>query len=450
MAVVRPDQLDAFLAITGKWDVETAVIGEVTGSGRLTIDHHGERIVDVDPKTVAHEGPVYDRPYARPAWQDGLNADTAATLARPTTPSEIRGTVLELLASPNLASKAWVTNQYDRFVQGNTALAQPDDSGVIRVDETTGLGVALATDASGRYAKLDPYTGAQLALAEAYRNVATTGARPLAVTDCLNFGSPEHPDSMWQLVEAIRGLADACQTLEVPVTGGNVSLYNGTGEPGLIDSAIHPTPVVGVLGVLDDVADAISSGWTTPGQAVYLLGATRPELDGSAWADVVHGHLGGVPPVVDLAAERKLAVVLQNAARDHLVDAAHDLSEGGLAQALVESSLRYGVGVQVSLDALCERDGVTPFEALFSESTARVLVAVPRSEEVRLADLCTARGVPAVRLGETAESCTPGAGAPVDNADHDHGPAVEVAGLFTLPLAEAREAHEATLPHYFG
>ncbi|HWJ84768.1 MAG TPA: phosphoribosylformylglycinamidine synthase subunit PurL [Cellulomonas sp.] len=450
MAVVRPDQLDAFLAITGKWDVETAVIGEVTGTGRLTIDHHGERIVDVDPKTVAHEGPVYDRPYARPAWQDGLNADTASALPRPTTAAEIRGTVLELLASPNLASKAWVTNQYDRFVQGNTALAQPDDSGVIRVDETTGLGVALATDANGRYAKLDPYTGAQLALAEAYRNVATTGARPLAVTDCLNFGSPEHPDSMWQLVEAIRGLADACQTLEVPVTGGNVSLYNGTGEPGLIDSAIHPTPVVGVLGVLDDVADATPSGWTTPGQAVYLLGTTRPELDGSAWADVVHDHLGGVPPVVDLAAERRLAAVLQNASRDDLVDAAHDLSEGGLVQALVESSLRYGVGVQVSLDELCARDGLTPFEALFSESTARALVAVPRSEEVRLVDLCTARGVPALRIGLTAESCTPGAGAPVDDADHEHGPAVEVSGLFTLPLTEAREAHDGTLPHFFG
>ena len=450
MAVVRPDQLDAFLAITGKWDVETAVIGEVTGTGRLTIDHHGLRIVDVDPKTVAHEGPVYDRPYARPAWQDGLNADTAASLARPSTNAEIRATALQLLASPNLASKAWVTNQYDRFVQGNTALAQPDDSGVIRVDESTGLGVALATDANGRYAKLDPYTGAQLALAEAYRNVATTGARPLAVTDCLNFGSPEHPDSMWQLVEAIRGLADACQVLEVPVTGGNVSLYNGTGEPGLIDSAIHPTPVVGVLGVLDDVADATPSGWTAPGQAVYLLGTTRAELDGSAWADVVHGHLGGLPPTVDLAAERRLAEVLTRASRDELVDAAHDLSEGGLVQALIESSLRYGVGVQVSLDPICERDGVTPFEALFSESTARVLVAVPRSEEVRLVDLCTARGVPALRLGETAESCSPGAGTPVDEAEHVHGPAVEVQGLFTLPLAEAREVFEATLPRYFG
>ncbi|MBO9569810.1 MAG: phosphoribosylformylglycinamidine synthase subunit PurL [Cellulomonas iranensis] len=456
MAVVSPEKLDEFLAITARWDVETAVIGEVTGTGRLTIDHHGDRIVDVDPKTVAHEGPVYDRPYARPAWQDGLVADSVSTpegaqrYARPQSADELRATLLRLLASPNLASPAWVTDQYDRFVQGNTALAQPDDSGVVRVDETTGLGVALATDANGRYAKLDPYTGAQLALAEAYRNVATVGARPMAVTDCLNFGSPEHPDSMWQLVEAIRGLADACQTLEVPVTGGNVSLYNGTGEPGQIDSSIHPTPVVGVLGVLDDVADAVPSGWTQPGQAVYLLGTTRAELDGSAWADVVHGHLGGVPPRVDLDAERRLAQVLVAAARDDLVDAAHDLSEGGLALALVESSLRYGVGVQVDLDALCARDGVTPFEALFSESQARVLVAVPRSEEVRLQDLCTARGVPALRLGETAETCSPGAGTPVDDADHAHAAAVEVRGLFTLPLAEARAEWEATLPRLFG
>lgn len=460
MAVVTPEKLDAFLAITSKWDVETAVIGEVTGTGRLTIDHHGQRIVDVDPRTVAHEGPVYDRPYARPAWQDGLNADTvsgpegAARVARPSTPDELRATVLRLLASPNLASKAWVTDQYDRFVQGNTALAQPDDGGVIRVDETTGLGVALATDANGRYAKLDPYTGAQLALAEAYRNVATTGARPLAVTDCLNFGSPEHPDSMWQLVEAIRGLADACQALGVPVTGGNVSLYNGTGEPGHIDSAIHPTPVVGVLGVLDDVAGATPSGWTQPGQSVYLLGTTRGELDGSAWDDVANAHLGGLPPAVDLEAERRLAEVLIRASRDDLVDAAHDLSEGGLAQALVESSLRYGVGVQVDLEPLCRRDGVTPFEALFSESTARAIVAVPRSEEVRFTDLCTARGVPVLRLGVTDDACAPGAGVasgdPAAATEHEHTPAVEVAGLFTLPLDEARAAHEGTLPRYFA
>ncbi|MFC8921126.1 phosphoribosylformylglycinamidine synthase subunit PurL [Cellulosimicrobium sp. NPDC057127] len=447
MAVVAPDKLDEFLAITAKWDVETAVIGEVNDSGRLTIDHHGQRIVDVDPRTVAHEGPVYERPYARPAWQDGLNADSISTgdaasrFARPETGEELRATALRLLASPNLASKEWVTDQYDRFVQGNTALAQPDDSGVVRVDETTGLGVALATDANGRYGKLDPRTGAQLALAEAYRNVATAGARPLAVTDCLNFGSPEDPDSMWQLVEAIEGLADACRELGVPVTGGNVSLYNGTGEPGQVDSSIHPTPVVGVLGVLDDVARATPSGWREAGESVLLLGTTRPELDGSAWADVEHGHLGGVPPRVDLAAEKALAGVLVNASRDGLVSAAHDLSEGGLVQALLEASLRFGVGASVSLAPVTERDGVTPFEALFSESTARALVAVPRTEESKLVDACVARGVPVVKIGETGTE--PAAAA-------EQGETLEVEGLFTVPLREAGEAFRATLPRIFG
>ncbi|MEN5072676.1 phosphoribosylformylglycinamidine synthase subunit PurL [Isoptericola cucumis] len=439
MAVVRPEKLDEFLAITGRWDVETAVVGEVNDSGRLTIDHHGQRIVDVDPKTVAHEGPVYERPYARPAWQDALQADTtvAAGLARPTSADGLRATALRLLASPNLASKAWVTDQYDRFVQGNTALAQPDDGGVVRVDEATGRGVALATDANGRYGKLDPRTGAQLALAEAYRNVATTGATPMAVTDCLNFGSPEHPDSMWQLVEAIEGLADACQELGVPVTGGNVSLYNGTGEPGQIDSAIHPTPVVGVLGVLDDVRTAVPSGWQRDGLSVLLLGTTADELDGSAWADVEHGHLGGLPPRVDLAAERALASVLVRGRELGLVAAAHDLSEGGLLQGLVEASLRFGVGASVAVDGVTGRDGVSPFAALFSESTARAFVAVDPEHELELVEVAEAAGVPVLRLGETG------------------GESVVVAGgfdggSFTLPLAEAREAHEATLPRIFG
>ena len=456
MAVVAPDKLEAFLEITGRWDVEAAVIGEVTGTGRLTIDHHGHRIVDVDPKTVAHDGPVYDRPYAYPAhWMDALRADTASgadgasRYARPSTSAELRETLLRLVASPNLADKSWVTDQFDRYVQGNTALAQPDDAGVIRVDESTGLGVALATDANGRYAKLDPYAGAQLALAEAYRNVATSGARPLAVTDCLNFGSPEDPDAMWQLVQSIEGLADGCLELGVPVTGGNVSLYNGTGEPGQIDSSINPTPVVGVLGVIDDVADATRSGWTEPGLAVYQLGVTRDELDGSAWADVVHEHLGGTPPVVDLAAERALAEVLVRASRDRLLDAAHDVSEGGLAQVLVESSLRFGVGVSVDLAALCDRDGVSVFEALFSETAARAVVAVPRSEEVRLQDLCTGLGVPLVRLGTTEDRCKPGEGVPLA-ADHVHEPAIEVQGAFSVQLAELRAAWSGTLPALFG
>ncbi|WP_127125952.1 phosphoribosylformylglycinamidine synthase subunit PurL [Georgenia sp. SYP-B2076] len=433
MAVVAPDKLDAFLAITSRWDVETAVIGEVTGTGRLTIDHHGHRIVDVDPRTVAHEGPVYDRPYARPSWQDELVADAASArhLPRPATAADLRAQVLAMVASPNLASKAWVTDQYDRYVQGNTALAQPDDAGVVRVDETTGLGVALSTDANGRFTKLDPYAGAQQALAEAYRNVATVGARPLAVTDCLNFGSPEDPDAMWQLVEAMTGLADACQVMGVPVTGGNVSLYNGTGEPGRIDSSINPTAVVGVLGVLDDVTRATPSGWTEAGAAVYLLGATAEELDGSAWADVVHQHLGGTPPKVDLAAEMRLGDVLI-AAAGTTAHAAHDVSTGGLVQTLVDSSLRFGVGASVDLGEVAARDGVDLATLLFAETGARAVVAVTPEHEARLIELAEGHGIPAARIGTTG------------------GADLSVRDGFTIPLAELAEASAATLPKYFG
>ncbi|PZF82069.1 phosphoribosylformylglycinamidine synthase subunit PurL [Jiangella anatolica] len=422
MGIVTPENLDAFLAITAKWDVETAVIGEVTGTGRLIIDWHGETIADVDPRTVAHDGPVYERPFARPSWQDSLQADGPESLPRPSSGDELRGTLLRLLASPNLTSKAWITDQYDRYVLGNTVLAQPEDAGVLRIDESTGLGVAIATDGNGRYAKLDPYTGAQLSLAEAYRNVATTGARPLAVTDGLNFGSPEDPAVMWQFAEAIRGLADGCQALGTPVTGGNVSLYNQTG-----DAAILPTAIVGLLGVLDDVGRRTPQGFRESGQVIYLLGETRDEFGGSEWAWAEHGHLGGRPPSVDLAAERELAEILVNASRDGLIDAAHDLSDGGLAIALAESVLRYGVGARVWVP-----DGLDPFVFLFSESQARAIVAVPRSEEVRFTDMCSARRFSHQRIGVV-----------------DDGGVLDLQGQFSVPVDELRTAHGSTLPSAF-
>ncbi|MGN6090551.1 MAG: AIR synthase related protein, partial [Actinomycetales bacterium] len=380
-------------------------------------------ICDVPPRTVAHEGPVYERPYARPSWQDALQDDapTPSRLPRPATPDELRTALLELVASPNLASKAWVTDQYDRYVLGNTVLAQPEDAGVVRIDEVTGRGVAIATDGNGRYTKLDPYAGAQLALAEAYRNVATTGAVPLAVTNCLNFGSPEDPDVMWQFAEATRGLADGCQTLGVPVTGGNVSFYNSTA-----DTPINPTPVVGVLGVFDDVTRRTPIGFDVEGESILLVGETRDELGGSEWAHL-QGHLGGLPPRVDLEAERQLAQILVAGSRDGMVSAAHDLSDGGLAQALVEACLRRGRGARIWLP-----DDLDPFVALFSESTARAIVVVPRSEELRFTDMCVARHVPVTRVGV------------VDGVGEDAR--LEVQGLFDVTVAELREAHEQTLP----
>ncbi|MGF1430371.1 phosphoribosylformylglycinamidine synthase subunit PurL [Kitasatospora sp. LaBMicrA B282] len=423
-AIVEPEKVERFLAICEKWDVIATVIGEVTDGERLEIFWHGEQVVDVPPRTVAHDGPVYQRPFARPSWQDALQADapTAERLARPGTGEELKAALLAVAGSPNQASKAWITDQYDRFVIGNTVLATPEDSGMIRIDEATNLGVSVATDGNGRYTKLDPYTGAQLALAEAYRNVAAGGAKPLAVSDCLNFGSPEDPDVMWQFAEACRGLADACQTLGTPVTGGNVSLYNQTGEV-----AIHPTPVVAVLGVIDDVTRRTPIAFAEEGQHLYLLGDTADELGGSAWSQVAHGHLGGLPPKVDLERERLLAEILIAASRDGMIDAAHDLSDGGLAQALVESCLRGGNGARVIVPA--ELD---PFVFLFSESAGRAVVAVPRSEELRFTDMCSARGLPATRIGV------------VDGA------ALEVQGQFTVSLAELTEAHTGVIEALIG
>ncbi|MFD3521729.1 phosphoribosylformylglycinamidine synthase subunit PurL [Streptomyces sp. NPDC058653] len=424
-AVVEPDKVDRFMEICEKWDVIATVIGEVTEGTRLEIFWHGEQIVDVPPRSVAHDGPVYHRPYARPDWQDALQADDANKLARPANPATLREQVLRLVSSPNQASKAWITDQYDRFVQGNTVLAQPEDAGMVRIDEESNLGVAMATDGNGRFAKLDPYAGAQLALAEAYRNVAASGATPLAISDCLNFGSPEDPAVMWQFAEATRGLADGCLQLGTPVTGGNVSLYNQTGE-----TAIHPTPVVAVLGVIDDVTRRTPIAFAEEGQLLYLLGETREEFGGSAWSQVIHDHLGGLPPTVDLDREKLLGEILISASRDGMIDAAHDLSDGGLIQAVTESCLRGGKGARLVVPDSSSVSGSTTGDAftfLFSESAGRAVVAVPRSEETRFTDMCGARGLPATRIGV------------VDGED------VEVQGEFSIPLSELRSAHEGTI-----
>jgi phosphoribosylformylglycinamidine synthase II len=421
MAIVEPDHVDAFLAICEKWDVLATVIGEVTAEDRLVIDWHGETVVDVPPRTVAHGGPVYQRPYERPEWQDQVQANGVDDLARPANGEELLDTLLRMVASPNLCDKSWITDQYDRYVRGNSVLAQPDDAGMLRIDEDSGLGIALATDCNGRFTLLDPYAGGQLALAEAYRNVATTGAQPVAITDCLNFGSPEDPAIMWQFSEAVRGLVDGCRELGMPVTGGNVSFYNQTGS-----TPILPTPVIGVLGVIDDVTRRTPGGFQASGQVIYLLGETRDELAGSAWAAVSHDHLGGMPPAVDLAQEKALAEVMIRASRRGMLASAHDLADGGLAQAVVESALRHGLGARIELPS--EAD---PFVWLFSESAGRVLVSIKEGTAGDLAALCEINGVKLTKLGEVT---------PSDDAT------IEVVGQFTLPLDRLREAWQGTVP----
>ena len=418
-AIVRPEDVVRFRGICAHWDVTCAEIGEVTDGEHLLIRHRGELVVDAPAHTIAHEGPVYERPWARPEWQDEVQQFQG--VEKPTDPEAVKAALLAMVGSPALCSRAFITDQYDRYVRGNTVQAQHANAGVLRIDEQTHRGVAVSADASGRYTKLDPNMGARLALAEAYRNVAVTGARPVAVTNCLNFGSPEDPAVMWQFREAVHGLADGAKELVIPVSGGNVSFYNQTGS-----EAILPTPVVGVLGVIDDVRESVCNklGTVSGTEELYLLGQTFDEFGGSIWQQVSGAGLSGLPPQVDLANEEKLMEFFQ---QPGVVSAAHDVSEGGVAQAIAELAIYSNKGV--SLDVSGVYDDV--FTALFSESASRVVVAATDGAAVvrRAQEL----GIPVVKIGETIDE-----------------PVVRVEGQFEVPVAELTRAWTETLPRLFS
>ncbi|WP_277099632.1 phosphoribosylformylglycinamidine synthase subunit PurL [Corynebacterium riegelii] len=416
-AVVAPENVDRFMEICAKWEVGAAVIGEVTDeTDRLAVYHQGELVMDAPPSTI-DAGPVYERPYARPEWLDGVQAKTEVTKS-----DDLVGTWKQMVASPALCSRDFITQQYDRYVRGNTVQAKHANAGVLRINEESGRGVAISADASGRYAYLDPNMGARLALAEAYRNVAVTGATPVAVTNCLNFGSPENPDVMWQFAEAVHGLADGARELSVPVSGGNVSFYNQTG-----DTPILPTPVVGVLGVIEDVENSIPHALPAGAEehVLVLLGETFEEFGGSVWQDISGQGLAGLPPQVDLANEARLAEFFGGVEG---VSAAHDLSEGGLSQAVFELLLASGLGADLNLEAVHE----DAFTALFSESASRVLIAVSRDRVDAALERAAAVGVPAVVVGETSASGKLSFG----NQE--------------VAVDELAQAWAATLPQHFG
>lgn len=399
-AVVAPENVAKFREICEHWDVTCAEIGEVTEGNHLVIRHQGEVVVDAPAGTIADEAPEYDRPYARPEWQDELQKYQG---------TDKRGLVeslQKLVSSPALCSRDFIMNQYDRYVRGNTVQSHHADAGVLRIDEETGRGVAVSADASGRYTKLDPNMGARLALAEAYRNVAVTGAKPVAITNCLNYGSPENPDVMWQFRESVHGLADAAVELSIPVSGGNVSFYNQTGE-----EPILPTPVVGVLGVIDDVHKAIGNELGTVGEKEVLiaLGETKDEFGGSIWQQVSAdtseaSSLNGLPPQVDMANEKRLAEFFHG---NELLTAAHDISEGGLAVTAFEMAKRAGatadgagLGLNLDLTAVHEDE----FVAAFSESASRVLVATTADRADQVLARASELGIPAAIVGETTET----------------------------------------------
>ena len=413
-AIVEPKNIEKFMDICRKWEVTATVIGEVTDGDRLIITWHGDVIVNVPPRTVAHEGPVYQRPFAKPAYIDEAAKQTL-DLPMPTSASEIKAAVLKIISAPNIADKSWVTNQYDRYVLGNTVQAQPEDSGMVRIDEETHLGVAVSTDANANWSYLNPYEGAKLALLEACRNIATAGAKPLAVTNCLNFGSPEDPEVMWQFAESVRGLADACLEMGLPVTGGNVSFYNQTG-----DVAILPTPIIGVLGVIDDVRTRTPMGYQEPGLALYLLGETHSDFAGSEWA-YLHNQRGGVAPSADIPTAMRLNELLVAGRAEKIFIAAHDLSQGGLAAVVSEMSLKYGIGAEISL--------TKPAIELLSETPGRVIVAV--KDETALMNLCKKYEIQTTKLGFSG-----GDSLKINDAE--------------ISLSELHAAYTETLPRLFG
>ena len=415
-AIVEPSKIARFLEICEKWDVTVSVIGEVTDGKHLEITWNGELIVDVPPRTVAHDGPVYNRPLAQPAYIDAV-AKEVIKVPIPSTPDEIKATVLKLAATPNLADKSWVTSQYDRYVQGNTIQSQPDDSGMVRIDEKTHLGVAVATDANANWSYLNPYQGAKLALAEAARNIATAGAKPLAVTNCLNFGSPEDLGVMWQFAESVRGLADGCLEMGLPITGGNVSFYNQTGTV-----AILPTPVIGVLGVIDDVRTRTPMSFDCAGLDLYLLGETHEDLAGSEWA-YMHNQRGGIAPIADLRREMRLIELLVAGRTKKIFTAAHDLSQGGLAATLTEMVLRHNTGATIQL----ENVGIS----LLSETPGRVVVAIDPGQTQALTNEAAAQKIALTKIGVTG------------------GDAL-VINQATISLNELRTAHTQTFPKLFG
>jgi phosphoribosylformylglycinamidine synthase len=417
-AIIEPSKLGRFMAICKKWDVTATVIGEVTSGDRLHITFNDELIVDVPPRTVAHDGPVLTRPMSRPDYLDALKA---VTLVKVETPEAIKAAVLKLIAAPNIADKSWVTKQYDKYVQGNSILAQPEDSGMIRIDEQTHLGIAISTDANARLSYVDPYNGVKLALLESCRNIATSGAKPLAITNCLNFGSPEDPGVMWTFAETVRGLADICLEMGLPVTGGNVSFYNQTGKV-----AILPTPVIGVLGVIQDVRTRTSMSYLDAGLELFQLGNTDDNFTGSEWAHL-HGQMGDLAPTPDVNHETRLVTLLLEGQK--YFAAAHDISNGGFAATISEMVLKSNIGATIELPAQFIPGGVTA--GLFAETPGRVIVAVKGSDVAALTSLAESHKIALHKVGVTG------------------GDALSINGA-TIPLTELRTAFTETFPKLFG
>ncbi|MGH2757437.1 MAG: phosphoribosylformylglycinamidine synthase subunit PurL [Actinomycetota bacterium] len=409
LAIVEAQQLDAVLEVCARWELDARVIGEITSTRRVEVSSDGATVADVPADALAAEGPIYERPMEPPGWLEAIqNADPGDAA-----PSDLLDAFRQLVSSPNICSKRWIWEQYDHMIFLGTLIGPGGDAAVIRLPDRD-VAVAITTDGPGRYCYLDPYEGARLAVAEAALNVACVGARPVAITNCLNFGNPEKPGVMWQFAEVVRGIGDACRVLETPVTGGNVSFYNETKG-----RAIYPTPVIGMLGVIRDLGSVRGLAFLDEGDDVILLGSTSPDdLGGSEYAKVVNGVVAGRSPRLDVDSVARLVELLHDSRE--LIRTAHDVSAGGLAVALAECSIARGIGTSVTLEG-------EPHRGLFSESPGRVVVSCSPTHRDELIERATRAGIHAHRLGSTGG----------DNID---------LGVISVTIAELSGWYEDALP----
>ncbi len=374
-----------------KWDLHAVRIGEVTSDGRMRVMDRGEVVADIPNAALTDGAPVYHRPFAEPAYVREVQQLSIASLPAPPSAAEV---FHRLLASPGIASKRWVYRQYDHMVRTNTIVLPGMGAGVVRI-KGTARALALSVDCNARFVYLDPFLGAQLAVAEASRNVACAGALPIGATNCLNFGNPEKPDIMWQFARAVEGMGAACRALDIPITGGNVSLYNETDG-----KAVLPTPTIGVVGLIEDAATVVGRVFRSAGDVVVLFGEGRDELGGSEYLKVVHGLLRGMPPRLDLDREASLQRLLVTGVAQGVIRSAHDCADGGLAVTLAECCFDSGHGVQADLPVVRDGDDVHgDVAALFAESASRVVVSVDPGKLSALMALAHAAGVPAGAIG---------------------------------------------------
>ncbi|MGQ0696535.1 MAG: phosphoribosylformylglycinamidine synthase subunit PurL [Nitrospiraceae bacterium] len=389
LMVAKAGKEDECIRICKKWDLDVAVVGHVTGDGILRVKDRGEVVAEIPAKSLADDGPRYERPYSPPGYQDmltNLNYDAIPDV------KDANAVLLSLLESPAIASKRWVYEQYDHMVRTNTMVRPGSDAAVVRI-KGTNKAVAMTVDCNGRYCLLHPYEGARLAVVEAARNLVCSGAEPIGLTDCLNFGNPERPDVMWQFVLAIEGIKDACEQFKIPVVSGNVSFYNETN--GL---SIYPTPMLGMVGLIEQADQTMTQWFKQEGDDIILLGSSREDLGGSEYVKVIHAREQGSPPLLNVETEKALQACVLTLVREGLVRSAHDCSDGGLAVALAEACMSgpdHTLGAVVRLTpGRLRKDAI-----LFGESQSRVVLSARRADRKAILDRATGLGVPAEVIG---------------------------------------------------